>query len=422
MVERRSLSLRDLLIAEAVAVGLGVAVWAFAVLRHLELEIVVAGVLALVIEPIVSRLVRLGLPRVVAVLVTVVLVLAALVGLAAAFVVPLVNAGQRLLGDLPSLLSRLRAHRAAIEALLVRLHLQHALDVGAQSIAHAAQLAVTPALSVASGAVGSLATLAVIGTLAVFLSLEAPKAIAWLVAQLDASRRPRVEGVLHDVAIAVAGYVLGNLATSVVAGLVIGVTYAILGLPDPALIGLWVGLVDLLPLVGGLAGGVPAVALALVGGPEDVIIVLIVVLAYQQIENHVLNPVVYAKTVRLSPLWVLVAILVGAQAASLPGALIAIPIASAIQVIARETLRDPLRRWLGRGSGAVVAQGTDLPTPSTDTGDELVQAGEGGKGSSGGTGDVGVVQQQRGTGAEPVREVGEDRGAGRGEPPVAPPA
>jgi len=419
---RRALGLRDLLIAEVVGVLLVGGAWLLLVLRHLELELVLGGVLALVIEPVVVRLQRLGIPRPVAVVGTVLASLAAFVGLAVAFAIPLVAAGQHVVTDIPALVARLRAHRNTLEHLLFRFHLLGAVDVASQSIAKAAQLAVAPALGIASGALGAVESVVVVGTLALFLSLEAPKAIRWVLGALDPSRQAQVGGVLHDVAVAVAGYVLGNLATSLVAGLVVGLTYWALRLPYPGLIGLWVGLVDLLPLVGGLAGGLPAVALALVGGVRDALVVAAVVLAYQQLENHVLNPLVYARTVRLSPLWVLVAILIGAQAASLPGALIAIPIASALQVVLRETLREPLQRWLGGRSGSVFAEGADPPALGPDAGDEVLEGGEGHERGSGGARSVGVVEQERRPTVEPVGEVGQD-GGGRGVgAPVTPPA
>src|SRR6202034_2888725 len=91
------------------------------------------------------------------------------------------------------------------------------------------------------------------------------------------------------------------------------ITLIVLGVPYPLLLGLWVALVDLLPLVGGLLAGVPTVLIALLHSPAAGIVALIVFLVYQQIENHVLNPVVMSRTVRMNPLWVLLSVLVGAK-------------------------------------------------------------------------------------------------------------
>ena len=79
------------------------------------------------------------------------------------------------------------------------------------------------------------------------------------------------------------------------------------------MLAVWVGLVDFLPLVGGLLAGVPTVAVAFLHSIPAGIVTVVVFLVYQQIENHVLYPVIVSRTVRLSPLWVLLAVLIGAE-------------------------------------------------------------------------------------------------------------
>jgi len=110
-----------------------------------------------------------------------------------------------------------------------------------------------------------------------------------------------------------------------------------------------VALVDLLPLVGGLIAGVPVVIIASIHSVPAGIITLVVFLIYQQIENHFLNPVIMSRTVRLNPLWVLLAVLIGAALGgriggglgSFIGALIGIPLGGALQVVMREIRRGP---------------------------------------------------------------------------------
>jgi predicted PurR-regulated permease PerM len=123
----------------------------------------------------------------------------------------------------------------------------------------------------------------------------------------------------------------------------------VMGVSYPVLLGLWVAMVDLLPLVGGLLAGVPVVVIAAFHSWPALIVTAIVFLVYQQIENHVLNPIIMSRTVRLNPLWVMLAVLVGAtlghQIASalgeFVGALIGIPAGGAIQIVAREIRRGP---------------------------------------------------------------------------------
>ena len=160
--------------------------------------------------------------------------------------------------------------------------------------------------------------------------------------------------MLGDVGQAVTGYMLGNLATSLIAGVVIFATLRLTGVPFAVVLGIWVGIVDFLPLVGGLLAGVPTVAIALLHSLPAGIVTLVVFLIYQQIENHILNPIVMSRTVRLNPLWVLLAILAGAELGgiigttfgSLVGTLLAVPTASVLQVLAKD-LWAPAR--IGRG-------------------------------------------------------------------------
>jgi predicted PurR-regulated permease PerM len=127
------------------------------------------------------------------------------------------------------------------------------------------------------------------------------------------------------------------------------VSLTILGVPFAGLLGIFVALVDLLPLVGGLLAGLPVVIIAAIHSVPAGIIMLVIFLAYQQVENHILNPVIMSKTVRLNPFWVLIAVLVGATLGgkvagglgSFVGALIGIPVGGALQVIVREVRRGP---------------------------------------------------------------------------------
>ena len=139
-------------------------------------------------------------------------------------------------------------------------------------------------------------------------------------------------------------YVLGTIALSLLFGVVIFVTMLVLGVPFALLIGLWVALVAMIPLVGGLIAAVPSVVLAMLHTPTAGVVTLIVFVGFQLVENHFLYPVVMSRTVRMNPLWVLLAVLVGANLGgvfgsslgALTGALVAIPVGGAIQVVFRE--------------------------------------------------------------------------------------
>jgi predicted PurR-regulated permease PerM len=183
---------------------------------------------------------------------------------------------------------------------------------------------------------------------------------------MRADRRRVVEDVAHQVSHQVAGYVLGSIALSLLFGVVVLVTLLLLGVPFALLIGLWVALVAMIPLVGGLIAAIPSVVIALLHSPTAGVVMIIVFVGFQLVENHFLYPVVMSRSVRMNPLWVLLSVLIGANLGgafgsalgALAGALVAIPVGGAVQVIFREvwsktraTGSDPEEPALAGGAG-----------------------------------------------------------------------
>ena len=180
--------------------------------------------------------------------------------------------------------------------------------------------------------------------LVLLLLLEGPKMWNWTLGQMTPGRKATVTRIAAEISRTVTGYMFGDLLTSLIAGIVVFVTLLIVGVPFPLLWGLWVALVDFLPMIGGALAGIPTVLFAFIHSFTAGIVTAIVFLVYTQIENHVLNPVVMSKTVRINPLLVFTAVLVGASIGSLIGgifggfvaALLAIPTAGALQVLVKE--------------------------------------------------------------------------------------
>jgi predicted PurR-regulated permease PerM len=155
---------------------------------------------------------------------------------------------------------------------------------------------------------------------------------------LPEESRPRWERVGYDIYKTVGGYVTGNLLISLIAGASITIVLLALGVPYAVALGLLVAILDLIPLAGATVAGIIVVVVAFLHSVPAGIIVLVFFIVYQQLENHFLQPVIYGRTVQLSPLAVLVSVLVGAELAGILGALAAIPVAGAIQVIIRDQL------------------------------------------------------------------------------------
>jgi predicted PurR-regulated permease PerM len=146
----------------------------------------------------------------------------------------------------------------------------------------------------------------------------------------------RIRRVGADCARSVTGYISGNLLVSVICGSLTYVVLLILGIPFAGLIALFVGLADLVPLVGATLGGAVGVIAGFLHSTTAGIVLLVFFVIYQQVENHLLQPLIYARTVKLNPLTVIVAILLGVELLGVLGALLAIPVAGMTQVILRD--------------------------------------------------------------------------------------
>jgi len=314
-------------------------------LRDVILLMVVGGFLALILNPLVlylqhHRVKRRGWA------VAIVTIWATLVfaGLAVAFGHPLVNGLTHLSQRLPSYVQDAEHGRGWIGHLARRYHVAAWAQRNAPKLQSIGASLAKPALSVGKGAVTLVVTLGTIAVLVLLLLLEGPKMRQGILGLMAPERAKRYARVAHEINQSVTGYTLGNILTSVIAGVVVFFTLLALGIPFPLLWALWVALVDFLPQVGGALAGIPTVLFALGHSLTAGIVMAVVFVAYQQVENHVLNPVIMSRTVKVNPLLILVSVLIGASIGNWVGglfgsfvaALISIPVAGAIQIVARE--------------------------------------------------------------------------------------
>jgi predicted PurR-regulated permease PerM len=269
-------------------------------------------------------------------------------GLAVAFGYPLANGITHLARDLPSYVNSVENGRGWLGHLVRQYHIQTWVTHNAPKLINLGQGLAKPALTLGRGALSLLLSLFTIFILVLLLLLQAPKIRKGLLGMMAPARAERYTRIAGEVNRSVTGYMLGNFLTSVIAGGVVLVTLMLLGVPFPFLWALWVALVDFLPMVGGALAGIPVVLFALGHSLTAGIVTLVVFLIYTQVENHILNPVIMSRTVKVNPLLVLLAILIGASIGSWIGgifgafvaALLAIPAAGALQVLLREIWRE----------------------------------------------------------------------------------
>jgi len=343
--DRRHVPLRTILVTAGVVVAIYMAAKLMYLLRNIVVLMLVAGFVAILLAPAVAIVQRRIPRRGLAVTIVTVCSVLVFIGLALTFGVPLVNGVTHLADRLPSYIASTQHGKGWVGHLVTRYHVRSWVQRNTPKLVGYAQSLSKPALTVGKGAISVIIELFTLFVLVLLLLLEGPKMWNWTLSQMTPGHQAMITRAAGDVSQKVIGYMSGNLLTSLIAGLVVFVTLLILGVPFPLLWGLWVALVDFLPMIGGALAGIPTVLFAFIArGLTAGIITAVVFAVYTQIENHVLNPVVMSKTVRISPLLVFLAVLVGASLGTFIGgifggfvaALLAIPTAGALQVLVKE--------------------------------------------------------------------------------------
>jgi predicted PurR-regulated permease PerM len=326
-----------LLIVLAVA-GLLQVLW---MAREVITWILIAVFLALALNPVVAFFQRHGIRRRgLAAGTTFVLAILAVAGLGSAIVPILVDEIGDFADALPGYVEDLTAGRGPLGFLetdyQISERVRQAVEEG--NVAERILGASGTALAIAEGILTAVVAVITIAVMTFFMLLEGPSMVDRFLGQLPPSSASRWRRILHQIYLTVGGYVSGALLIALVAGLGSSLLLWLLGVPYAFALGLVVALLDLVPLAGATIATILVSTIAFLDSVPVGIAVLAYFVVYQQVENHVLYPLVYSRTVELSPLVILIAVLIGASLAGILGALAAIPVAGTIQVLVREWL------------------------------------------------------------------------------------
>jgi predicted PurR-regulated permease PerM len=337
LVEVRSVTVLRIL---AIAIGVAIVLEVLWIARHVVTWVLIALFLALALNPLVSmfeRRIRLG--RGAAIALTYVVVALAITGIGATFIPKLVSEVNGFVEATPGYVHDLTHGRGRLGFLERKYHVvekvrKEVKNGGAKRILGLSGAAVSLTKSV----ITIIAATVTIIFLTFFMLLEGRDWVERFYGLLPEHSRPRWRRIGHDIYRTVGGYVSGNLLISLIAGASATLVLLLMGVPYAVALGLLVGLLDLIPLAGATLAGIVVVGVSFLHSIQAGVVLAIFVIVYQQVENHFLQPVIYGRTVQLSPLAVLISVLVGAELAGVLGALAAIPVAGSIQVVVREVI------------------------------------------------------------------------------------
>ena len=326
------------------------------------LSILIAALLALGLDPVVGALVRRGWGRGRAALV----VFAGL--FVAVFAIVLVTAGP-LWDQIVEFINMLPEYWDDLTSsdfwqnVVSTAGADDKIREGLKDLAAGLPDAANTLLGIAGGVFGSVLSMVTLTFVALFLLMERPTITDWLFGFTPPAVERRWRPIVEESIGAISSSLIGNVAISLVAATVAGVTAYALGLPFPIVLAVITGFLDLIPQVGATIAAVILVAVALTVSTEAAIVMLVVQIVYQQLENYVVYPIVYRRAVELSGFTTIVAVLIAGSLLGVVGAILAVPFAAVIKIVLRESGR-PRRARMESLREATVADPDTQVTPT----------------------------------------------------------
>jgi predicted PurR-regulated permease PerM len=302
------------------------------------LSIFLAAVVAFGLDPVVANLVRRGWSRGVAALTVFAATFVALFAIVVATAGPVWDEIVEFMQALPGLWDELTA-KPAFQDFVGSANADDTIREALKDLAAGLPDAASALLGIAGGVFGSVLSLVTLTFLALFLLMERPMITDWLFGFTTPKSEARWHPVVEESIRAISSSLIGNLAISLVAAVVAGVSAALLGLPFPLVLAVITGLLDLIPQVGATIAAVILVAVALTVGTTEAVIMLVIQLIYQQIENYVVYPIVYRKAVSLTGFTTIVAVLIAGALLGVVGAILAVPFAAVVKTVLHEATR-----------------------------------------------------------------------------------
>jgi len=331
-VNRRSPFMIGLMAAFGVAVAYGL-IELVLKSRSVLILIFLAFFIAAGLDPLVGMLVRRGLPRWAAVLIVIVGVLAVVGGFLAAAIPPLASEATSLAHQIPHYLHDLQNRNSQLGKLNVKYHVQDRLT---KLLTSGSGSMVGGVIGAGALVIGTVSEILAIGVLSIYFLIGLPQIKLFFYRMIPHSRRPRAILIGDEIFAKVGGYMLGSFITAVIAGFGTYIWLLAWGVPYPLLLGTFVALLDLIPVIGSTVGGIVVSLVALTVSLPVALATLGFYVFYRLAEDYLIVPRIQGRTVEIPALVSLIAVLIGGVLLGIVGVLVAIPIAAAIRLLLKE--------------------------------------------------------------------------------------
>lgn len=328
-------------------IGAVVALFLLWILQATLLVILASFVLAIGFQPAIGWLEKRGMRRGFGLALVLMVFLVVFGGLLALALPLIVSQAADMLQELPAAIERLQAGDGLVARLAGMIDTEQFTTEGASDP--------TAALEAIGNIAGFGFNFLTVLLVTPYFAMAMPNIKLWLVRLLRPQHREEFLQLIGKSTDLMANFILGNLIVSVIAGFVTWVGLTIIGVPYALALSAWVAITDVVPILGALLGAAGVAVVAFSVGPEVLIWSMVLLIAYQQVENFLIAPRVMNRAVDLSPASVIIALMVGGSLAGLVGALLALPLAALLKIVFRDYVVqeriDQVRAEAANGDG-----------------------------------------------------------------------
>ena len=347
---RQVVRVRTLVAAALLILAVLGIIFVLAQVASLVLLFLIAVVIAEGVRPLVHRVQELRVPRGAAIAVVFLGLLAVLAGIVALLVQPVVSEAESLATHFPAyekavvhFITTIEKHLGISNAQLTS-QVEGALGQAGQDL-----------LTIGGTIAGAVADLILVLVMSFLWLTTSDRLKSFMVDLFPPRAQALVTEVIQDTGFRMGGYLRAVAINMVVVGIATGIACALLRLPDPVLLGLFAGIAAAIPMVGAFLGIIPLALLGFTVSPEYPLLVLVVLGLIQLLDANTVVPLVMNRVLALPALAVVLALVVGYALAGLVGSLLAVPVAAALQVIVSRVAVPYIHHIQGRPDAAYLA-------------------------------------------------------------------
>jgi len=321
-------------IFKILAVLLGL--WFLFIIRDIIAIIFAALIIASALSPTIDRMAKWGIPRIITVLVTYLLLLAFLGALVYLILPPAITQIRQLAQQLPNYFSYLNNLITSLREFGIQHNLINGSQQNLNALSDFLNNLTSSLFSTTRGFISGFTALLTIFILNLYLLLDENGIKNFFVALLPVKQKHQIVSIANKVGAGLGAWLRGQILLGIIVGILVYLGLVIIGVPYALTLALLAGVLEIIPIIGPIISAVPAILIALSISPVMALIVTGFYILVQELENKLLVPKVMQRTVGLHPVTIIITLLVGAKLMGVLGILLAVPVTSVIYIILKE--------------------------------------------------------------------------------------